>query len=408
MTDIETTETHDPFDDFNRVMGAGTGIDPYIDLAEHRRQVPIEGPSPTAENPVPMGLFTAYSFDAVSQVLRDNETFSSSLYAQFMGPVLGRTILQMDEPEHHAYRALLQQAFTRKAMERWERDLVAPIVHGLIDRFVEDGRVDLVRAFHFPFPMTVIAGLMGLPDDLLEDFHRLGVEVISVSVDPTRAAAAAGELGELFGAQLAQRRERIAAGAPGDDLISVLAQAEHDGQQLTDEEIFSFLRLLLPAGAETTYRSSGNLMVGLLRHPEQLEAVRQDRSLLPQAIEEGLRWECPLLQIQRVAVRDGEVCGVPVGAGSVMMVMLGSANRDEERWGDPERFDIFRPAKPHLAFASGVHACLGMHLARMETTVAVNALLDRLPGLRPATGTTPEIEGMIFRAPVRLEVEWDA
>ncbi|MCB1260119.1 MAG: cytochrome P450 [Acidimicrobiales bacterium] len=403
-----TITERDPFDEFNRVMGAGTGVDPYPALAELRREAPIHGPASAPGAAPAAGLFTAYSFDAVSQVLRDDATFSSSLYSQVMGPVMGRSILEMDEPEHHAYRVLLQQAFTRKEMQRWETELVAPVVHRLIDGFVADGEVDLVRSFHFPFPMTVIAGMMGLPDTLLREFHRLGVELISVSVDMPRATAAAAELGELFGEQLADRRRRIASGTPGDDLISVLAQAEHDGQRLTDDEIFAFLRLLLPAGAETTYRSSGNLMAGLLRNPDQLDALRADRSLLPQAIEEALRWECPLLQIQRMAVRDGEVCGVGVGAGSVIMVMLGAANRDEARWDDPDRFDIFRPARPHVAFASGVHACLGMHLARMETTVAIGALLDRLDGLRLADDEAGAIEGAIFRAPAHLRVVWDA
>ncbi|MCX7621587.1 MAG: cytochrome P450 [Acidimicrobiales bacterium] len=406
------TEELDPFDAFNRAMGAGIVEDPYPDFARSRAQGPIHGGSgftldgASADETLPEelpGLFTAYSFEAVQQVLRDNETFSSSGYSMVMGPVMGRSILEMDEPEHHAYRALLQQAFTRKAMERWEAEVVKPVVDRLIDRFAADGRAELVRSLHFPFPMTVIAALLGLPDSQLDDFHRLGVELIAVSVDPERARVASAKLGELFLEQIERRRQQ-----PADDMITLLCQAEHDGQRLTDDEILAFLRLLLPAGAETTYRSSSNLMCGLLTHPDQLDALRRDRSLLPQAIEEGLRWECPLLMIVRIAVRDAEVCGVRIPAGSVVMTNLGSANRDESRWEHPERFDIFREQKAHLAFAAGPHTCLGMHLARMETAVVVNALLDRLPNLRADPDhEPPRITGLTFRSPSALHVVWD-
>jgi len=191
-------------------------------------------------------------------------------------------------------------------------------------------------------------------------------------------------------------------------MISVLAFAEHDGVRLTPEEIFSFLRLLLPAGAETTYRSSSNLMFGLLTHTEQLDAVRADRSLLPQAIEEGLRWECPLLMIMRTAVKETEICGVPIPAGAMVITNMGSANHDESRWDRAEEFDIFREQKSHISFAAGPHLCLGMHLARMETKVVVNALLDRLPNLRiDPSAEAPYITGMTFRAPPALPVLFD-
>ena len=170
----------------------------------------------------------------------------------------------------------------------------------------------------------------------------------------------------------------------------------------------SFLRLLLPAGAETTYRSSANLLFGLLSNTDQLHALRADRGLLPQAIEEGLRWEPPLIGIMRTAVRDAEVEGMFVPAGSFIGVNIGSANHDEKVWDNPEEFDIFRPPKQHLAFAWGPHMCLGLHLARMETRVAVNQLLDRLPGLRFDPNTEPAaISGAIFRAPAGLPVTWD-
>jgi cytochrome P450 len=234
-------------------------------------------------------------------------------------------------------------------------------------------------------------------------FHRRAVTVISAGFELDRARQASHELYEYFCAIIEERRAD-----PSDDVISVLAQAELEGTRLTDEEICSFLRLLLPAGAETTYRSSSNLLWGLLSHPEQLDALRNHRSLVPQAIEEGLRWEPPLLGIMRTATRDTEVEGVHVPAGSVVAVNIGSANHDEKYWDDPEAFDIFRPARQHLAFAWGPHMCLGLHLARMETRVVLTQLLDRLPGLRfdPETEPAP-ITGAVFRAPQALHVTWD-
>src|SRR5919108_468614 len=199
-----------------------------------------------------------------------------------------------------------------------------------LDAFERGRRADLVRQLTFPVPIRVMAGLLDLPDDRLGDFHRLAVELIGVEVDLDRAAKASAELAQVLRPLVDDRRA-----TPGDDLISVLATAEHEGQRLTDEEILSFCRLLLPAGAETTYRSASNLLVGLLTHPDQLDAVRADRRLIPQAIDEGLRWEPPLLTIFRLTTEDTEVCGVPIPAGSGVVVNIGSANHDERRGGRP-------------------------------------------------------------------------
>jgi cytochrome P450 len=187
----------------------------------------------------------------------------------------------------------------------------------------------------------------------------------------------------------------------------VLARAELDGHRLTDEEIFAFCRLLLPAGAETTYRSSSNLVYGLLTHPDQLDALRADRSLMAHAIEEGLRWEPPLLTIMRTATRDTDVCGVPVKQGAVLVVNLGAANHDDVRWDLADDFDITRAPQQHMAFAFGPHMCLGMHLARMETKVVVDRVLDRLPDVRlDPDADPPYITGMTFRSPPSLHAIW--
>ena len=183
-----------------------------------------------------------------------------------------------------------------------------------------------------------------------------------------------------------------------------------DGRGLDDEEIFSFLRLLLPAGVETTYRASGNLLYGLLTNPDQLRAVREDRALVPVAFEETIRWEPPVTVILRRATVDTELAGVHVEEGADIGLLLGSANRDERKYVDPDRFDIFRESRQSLGFGFGVHVCLGMHLARMETRVAVNALLDRMPdlALAPAPDQDLHIKGMAFRSPIALPVTFAA
>jgi cytochrome P450 len=405
----------DPFERFNRAQGQGSVRSPYPRLAAWRRQAPVRrlelgelAPQMQLQGRVLFGgrlpeFFVALSHDAVAEVLRDGERFSSKGYARTIGLMLGRSILEMDEPEHARARGVIQQAFTKRALEHWEHDLVAPIVNGLIDRFASRGHADLVRELTFPFPVSVIAHMLGVPEREHAVFHRLSVELISLAIDPAAALAASQALRELFARVLAERRR-----APTDDLISVLAHAELDGERLDDEAIFAFARLLTPAGAETTYRSSSNLFFALLSHPDQLEAVRRDRSLVPQAIEEGLRWETPLPGIQRTCVRDTEVCGVAIPAGALVMVSMASANHDESRYERPDAFDVFRPAKTHMAFAFGPHRCLGMHLARMESRVVLEAVLDRLPNVRlDPEAKDPHITGELFRSPLALPVVFD-
>ena len=410
-TQLVGDEAYDPFEAFDDAQGIGRVGNPYPRLAELRRvagihrgsmwklfDLELAGERGDVLTEAP--FFSAIGYNAVTHVLRESQTFSSSVYAAAMGPVMGHSILEMDEPEHGQYRALIEQAFSRKAMERWEAEVIAPTIHSFIDKFIERGSADLVREFTFPFPITVISGLLGLPQEDLPQFHRWAVELINVAAHYERAIGASGKLRDYLIGVIEERRAE-----PRDDMISLLAHAELNGHRLDNEEICAFLRLLLPAGAETTYRSSGNLLFGLLSQPEQLDALRKDRSLMLVALEEGLRWEPPLLSIMRSTATDTEVEGLPVPKDSVISVWVGSANRDETRWENPEEFDIFRKRIPHVAFGFGPHVCLGQHLARMETTVALNALLDRLPDMRlDPSAEGVEISGLMFRSPARLPV----
>jgi cytochrome P450 len=401
---VELFDDLEEFGKFDDVV-SGDVRDPYTGLALMRREQPVQridtSGLPHAES---KPVFMVYRHEEVAQMLRDNETFSSSIIIDTFGDALGKHVmLGMDEPEHGRHRALVSKAFSQKALARWEDGLVGKVGNELIDRFADRGRADLRAEFTFPYPTQIIAGLLGLPRADYPQFQRWSIALLAILFNRERGLAASEALRKYFVPILADRRAQ-----PRDDLISGLAQAEIEGEKLSDEEIFSFLRLLLPAGVETTYRSLGNLLIGLLSNPDQLDAVRADRSLLPQAIEEAVRWEPPLLTITRVATRDTELGGVPIPAGSSVMPVLGAANRQDDRYPDPDRFDIFRSARAHIGFGHGVHVCLGMHLARLEMRVALSLLFDRLPNLRLDPGADdPHIRGQVFRSPTAIPVLFD-
>jgi cytochrome P450 len=392
---------------FDAGMGADGDASPYPMLRQLREKAPVHPgwkemgvPECTGDGP---GVFTAYSFDAVKSVFTDNKSFSTRCYEAIVRPLQGPTILEMDGHEHQVYRKLHEYAFARPSMRRWESELVGPLVERRIERIRSAKRADLVAEVFMPIPVRVIAALLGLPDGDVPEFHRLGIDLLGFRHDMDRALRASVQLREYFVGILAERRRE-----PRDDMVSVLAKAELDGVRLSDEQIFGFMRNLLPAGAETTSRSTASLALGLLTHPDQLEAVQADRTLLSQAIEEGIRWETPLLTFMREVTGDIDFFGLRVPAGSTMAVNLGSANHDETRWDHPERFDVFRDRKPHIGFGHGAHVCIGMHLARLESMKIFNTLFDRLPGLRlDLDAPEPYVAGMYFRSPPRLDVVWD-
>jgi len=383
---------------------AGDVRDPYPELADARRANPIQKlDSSLMPHEEGQDVFFIYRHDDITQVLRDGETFSSAhIIDLIMGPIMGEHImLGMDDPDHRRYRAIVSTAFRQKVLAQWEQELVVDVANELIDAFADRGSADLVREFNFPFPTKVISGILGLPREDYRQFQRWTTAILSFFTKLDEAILASNEVKEYMAVILAERRRE-----PREDLISELAQAELDGEHLSDEEIFSFLRLLLPAGVETTYRATGNMLFSLLSNSRQLEAVRSDRSLIPQAIEESLRLETPLLNITRLATKDANVGGVRIPAGSTVMLMLAAANRDEGRYPDPDDYDIWRESpKPHISFGHGPHACLGTHLARLEMRVALNLLLDRLPNLRlDPDGDDPHIRGQVFRSPTSLPV----
>ncbi len=421
MAEMSRVSEADIYERLDRLHGAQMR-DPYKRYAELRRLCPVQPGSPAellevrgADTKVYASVdgrrrpYTVLSFDAASQVLRDSEHFSSAGYAHTLTRSTGRAIIEMDGDEHRMYRAVAQQAFTRQAMLRWEVE-IARLVHRKIDEFAGKGRAELVRELFLSIPNQVIGLVLGLPDEELQWLHERAVELILWDEDVDLALGAKEALGKRLMEVVVDRRH-----SRRDDFTSILVDAEivdkvtGRRRKLDEEEILAFLRLLLQAGGETTFRLLGNLLFGLLTHPDQLEAVRTDRSLVAAAVDETLRWETSVQSILRTAVSDTTVAGIGVPAGSPVAVCLGAANHDETRWEGPDAFDILRPSKANLAFASGSHACLGMHLARMEAEVTLNALIDRCPNLRlDPDELDVHIRGITLRSPGWLPVIFDA
>jgi cytochrome P450 len=334
-------------------------------------------------------------------VLRDPDTFSSSINARHIGQFMGDLILAMNGSEHRTYRNLVAKAFRASQLERWDETLVQPTIDRLLDAIAPLGRADLVASVTSVYPVQVICGIAGVPLEDAAQFARWAEQINTGPLSPEEGMAASQAMVDYLRPLVESRRTD-----PTGDFLSDLVHEEVDGEQLTDSKIYGFLRLLLPAGAETTFRVMGNCLFALLSHPDDLARVYADRELLPEVIEETLRWETSVTQVSRVATRDTEVAGCPITAGAPVGVITASANHDESRWDDAGEWKLGRPVQHHLAFGTGPHQCLGMHLARLELRVGLGRILDRLPDLRfdPALAGDAVIEGYAFRGPSSLPV----
>lgn len=400
----------DPFATFDRAQGMGEVDDPYPTIHRlHAAGRVRPGDLREEFGLAPFGLWAdlpsvmIFGHELVERAFGDATLYSSSIMQRLYRDSFGESINGMDAPEHPRYRRLFQKAFMPQNVAKWGGDLVPRVVRRIIDEFAERGSAELVGEFTVRYPFEVVYEQLGLPRDELDVFHRLAVGLMCITVDYPHALDASRKMGVYFRALLEERREQ-----PGDDLISMLATAEVDGERLPDEISISFLRQLMNAAGDTTYRSTGSLLVALLTSPEQLQAVREDRSLVPRAIEEALRWEGPLTVLTRQTNADAVIDGCPVAAGTKVDVVVGSANRDPGRYPQPDRFDILRAQPRHMAFAFGPHVCIGQHLARLEMTRALNALLDTLPNLRPDPAhPPPRVVGFNSRAPQAIHVKFD-
>ncbi|HVU71811.1 MAG TPA: cytochrome P450 [Mycobacteriales bacterium] len=350
--------------------------------------------------------FNVTRFADCEAVLRDSETFSSSINAEVIGQFMGDLILAMDGRQHGQYRKLVSHAFRPSVLAQWEATLVLPTITRILDAVVAKGtgKGELVGDVTYPYPVQIICAMVGVPLDDVDQFALWALQINTGPLAPEQGMIASKAMRDYLTPIVEARKAE-----PRDDLISELVQAEVDGEKLTDEKIYGFLRLLLPAGAETTYRMMGNVLTALLNHPEAMQRCRTDAAYLDKAIEETLRWEASVTTVSRVTTRDVELGGCPIPKGSPVTVVNGSANRDERKYADPDVWDPERPDEGHLAFGWGAHLCLGMHLARRELRVGVAEVLRRLPNLRlDPDMPAPTIMGEAFRGPDALHVLFDA
>ena len=417
----ETRSSEDEFARTNAARDASMGIgivdDPYPRYHELRARCPVhEGTltetfgfvgSDGALYPERRHV-SVVGYEEVEAVLKDTDTYSSAWYDPQLIPSIGRSILHMDPPEHQRHRLVVQPAFSQLEMRWWQDEYVRPACHHYVDRFAALGRADLYKDFCVKLPIHVIALALGLPTDDLAWFHANAVKLTGGKTTPHEAQAAVRVIDDTLRPLIAARRVR-----PGRDLISVIVggevrDADGVGQSLSDDEVLTFCKLLLPAGANTTYRSLGLLLTTLYRNPAELERVRADRSLLPALVEELLRIEHSTSLVGRICTRGTDLAGIRIHEGDIVLLSLAAANHDPARFIDPEVYDPRRRPVPNIAFGWGRHRCLGVHLARVELVTALDVLLDRLPNLRPDPRVEPaRITGLMFRAPDHLWSAWD-
>ncbi|MFF3912626.1 cytochrome P450 [Streptomyces sp. NPDC001852] len=317
-------------------------------------------------------------------------------------PALDANLLNMDPPDHTRIRRLVGRAFTPRRIQQL-REPVRRTADRLLDALGPHGSTDLIASYAAPLPITVICDLLGVPEEHRLDF-RVWTDAL-IAPDPSRPEAGREAVVAMLGfftRLLAAKREQ-----PADDLLSDLIAVRDEGDRLSEDELMSLAFLILFAGYENTVQLIGNAVLALLRHPDQLAALRKDPERLPSAVEELSRYEGPaLFGIRRFAVEEVTISGVTVPAGETVWVSLSAANRDPARFPDPDRLDLSRDASGHLALGHGIHYCLGAPLARAETEIALAALLERFPDLALGPGELRWRPSMRARGLVALPVTY--
>jgi cytochrome P450 len=353
-------------------------------------------------------VFTPLHYDDCMQVLRDYETFSSTVYQPTLGTVQGVSLIMVDPPEHTRLRALLGPIFTRKRMELWQENLVEQLFNkDYLDRLMPQGRLDVFHDIAVPYPVQVIHHVLGLPPESSSTFQNIAAGLLLFGTRPDIGMACSEWLRETLTQAVETHR-----GKRDESLVDRLVYAEAEGEAtLTNDEIVNFLRVLLPAGGDTTTKLLANLTLMLLNNPDQFALLRARPELLPNAMEEALRLEPSTAFVFRNTTKDTSLGDVDIPVGSGITVAIASANRDEKRFPRPDEFDITRDNIKHLSFSFGPHMCIGMHMARMEVSTAMTAMtamMKRMPNMRlDPDAPTPQMMGGSFRWPSAVPVVWD-
>ena len=357
--------------------------DPYPILKNLRETAPVH------VDPAPRRLIITRQED-VKSLLHDKKihmdprkalpgTYSQEVIAKSAGFAGTPDMLFLDDPDHHRLRSLVSAPFRPKRVEAW-REAIREVAESVLNS-IEEPEFELISRFAGPVPVVVIARMLGIDEAHYQQFKSWSDLVVQTGFNPSptpeqnrQALKAKQELDNFFFQQIEYRSTN-----PGDDLISDMVRAESEGETLSHQEIADQCRLLLVAGNVTTTDLIGNCLKALLENPEQMKKLRDNPSLITNAIEEVLRFDTPVTNTSRVTDREMAVSGCPIEKGESLHLSLAAANRDPEIYRDPDRFDIEREDSQHVAFGGGRHLCLGAHLARVEAQEAINALLDRFP-----------------------------
>jgi pulcherriminic acid synthase len=363
------------------------------------------------------GAYVLSRYEDVDFALK-NPVFTTRSYAKQIEPLLGRTIVQLDGKEHAAQRNLIGPSFQAVNIRKQFLGLIEETAQRLIDGFRERGEVELIGEFVAAFPVGILAGLLGLPPAEKGRFRSWYTSLLrfglNLTGDPevTRAGFEARDELDAYLRPLIRKRRAD----PGNDLLSMLGTVEVDGQGLGDDEICRFGMLMIFAGGETTEKTLATCFRNLVSHPEQLAAVRADRSLVERAIAESIRYTAPTHMVPRRTAAAVTVSGGTIPAESEVLCFLGAANRDERHYERPEVFDIYRKevdpqraftgAANHLAFGAGRHFCLGATLSKFEVQAAIQQLLGAMQDIRYADGAAPPDIGLFLRGPKEMHLRF--
>lgn len=367
------------------------------------------------------GAFVASRHAEVSQVLRDKRfgkdfvdrsirRYGSKIMEEPIFRSMSHWMLQQDPPDHTRLRGLVVKAFTARRVEDM-RPRIQEVVDQTIDAVVDRGHMDLIEDFAFRLPVTIICDMLGIPEEHREMFYKGSrdggriLDPVPLTPEEIAQANAGNAMAKMYFEQLFELRRRN----PGPDLTTQLVQAEEGGNKLTNEELTANIILLFGAGHETTVNLIGNGLLALHRNPDQLALLKANPSLMPNAIEEFLRYDSSVQLTGRVALCDiDDLGGKTIPKGESVLCLLGSANRDPAVYPDrPDRLDITRPNVRPLSFGGGIHHCLGAQLARIEAEIAIATLLRRLPNLRLDDANHPEWRPtFVLRGLKQLPASW--
>jgi len=365
----------------------------------------------------PLGFWVLTRYDDCVMVLRDPR-FGRAGFEGLLESVYGNTVEQgrlptsmlfRDPPDHTRLRGLVSRAFTPRVVEAL-RPRIQQIVDGLLDRVQSAGRMEVISDLAYPLPVIVISEMLGVPEEDRERIKQWSADIarsldaIGLPTDPEivdRGRTGRHAIGDYFRSLIPERKKR-----PRGDLLSLLIEAEEQGDKLSEGELLATCVLLYIAGHETTVNLIGNGLLALLRHPKELERLRDAPSLIQSAVEELLRYDGPVQRTARITNADVELAEHKIPKGSMVVPVIGAANRDPAHFPDPDRLDVSRPDNRHIAFGFGIHFCLGAPLARLEGQITLGTLLHRLPRLALSTERPEWRESQVLRGLKALPVSF--